>query len=98
MTKTTVTVFLEQPLTRGEQTIAQIDLRKPAAGELRGVALVNLLQMDVDALVRVLPRISTPTLTEADVARMDLADLMQAGSVVSNFLLPASARTDSLDA
>lgn len=94
----TESITLEQPLQRGEQIIDQITIRKPAAGELRGIALVNLIQMDVDALARVLPRITEPTLTEADVNRMDPADLMQAGSVVAGFLLPASARPASLDA
>ncbi|HMV53627.1 MAG TPA: phage tail assembly protein [Rhodocyclaceae bacterium] len=94
----TESITLEQPLQRGEQIIDQITIRKPAAGELRGIALVNLIQMDVDALARVLPRITEPTLTEVDVNRMDPADLMQAGSVVAGFLLPASARPASLDA
>ena len=81
-------------------TVPQVcqNCHKPAAGELRGIALVNLIQMDVDALARVLPRITEPTLTEVDVNRMDPADLMQAGSVVAGFLLPASARPASLDA
>lgn len=94
----TESITLEQPLQRGEQIIDQITIRKPVAGELRGIALVNLIQMDVDALARVLPRITDPTLTESDVNRMDPADLMQAGSVVAGFLLPASARPASLDA
>lgn len=86
------TITLDQPLLRGEQTIATVELRKPTAGELRGLNLTDLLQMDVTALTRVLPRISSPTLTEADVAAMDPADLVQAGSVVAGFLLPNSVQ------
>ncbi|MEB3733431.1 hypothetical protein ULF88_03150 [Halopseudomonas pachastrellae] len=46
-------------------------MRKPATGELRGVHLAELIQLDVSSLSRVIPRISDPTLTEQDVAKMD---------------------------
>lgn len=42
-------ITLETPLQRGEQTINDITLRKPSAGELRGLSLVSLLQMEVTA-------------------------------------------------
>ncbi|BBE51148.1 Tail protein [Ferriphaselus amnicola] len=82
------TIILEQPIARGDTPITTLDLRKPNAGELRGLNLTDLLQMDVAALQRVLPRITSPALTEHDVAQMDPADLMQCGSVVAGFLLP----------
>lgn len=85
------TITLDTPIKRGDQTITSVSLRKPAAGELRGLNLTDLLQMDVAALQRVLPRISSPTLTEADVSGMDLSDLLQCGSMVAGFLLPKDA-------
>jgi hypothetical protein len=87
-----VTITLDTPLTRGEQTIDSIQLRKPKAGELRGCSLSDLAQLDVAALGRLLPRISEPTLTTADVDNLDPADLMKLGAEVVGFLLPASAR------
>lgn len=51
--------------------------------------------MDVAALTKVLPRITDPALTEADVRDMDPADLVQLGGVVAGFLLPKSAREAS---
>lgn len=85
------TITLDTPIKRGETEITSVVLRKPAAGELRGVTLTDLLQMDVAALSRVLPRITSPTLTEADVNGMDPADLTQMGSAVAGFLLPKAA-------
>ncbi|WP_052262868.1 phage tail assembly protein [Chromobacterium violaceum] len=82
------TIQLDTPFKRGDADIAEITLRKPASGELRGCNLTDLLQMDVLALQRVLPRISTPTLTEQDVGRLDPADLLQLGTAVASFLLP----------
>lgn len=82
------TVTLDTPLKRGEQTISKVSLRKPSAGELRGTSLSALVNLDVDALQKVLPRITTPTLTEMDVARLDPADLVQIGGMFAGFLLP----------
>lgn len=85
------TITLDTPIRQGDTDITAVELRKPAAGELRGVTLTDLLHMDVAALTKVLPRITTPTLTEANVAAMDPADLTQCGSAVAGFLLPRSA-------
>lgn len=81
----TATVQLETPIVRGEQTITSVTLRKPVAGELRGLKLFDLVQMDVTALITVLPRISTPALTSNDVAFLDTADLMELGAEVAGF-------------
>lgn len=91
---TTVDIDLDQPLQRGEQTIARIQVRKPGSGELRGCSLMDLMRMDVSALHTVLPRITNPTLTQHDVSRLDPADLTQLGTAVTNFLLPKSAKED----
>lgn len=82
------TVTLDTPITRGETKIEAVTLRKPSAGELRGTSLQDLVNLDVNALSKVLPRISNPTLTEAEVARMDPADLVQLGATFAGFLTP----------
>lgn len=86
MTQKTVT--LDNPIQRGEQTISDIVVRKPMAGQLRGLNMTDILQMDVNALSKLLPRITSPALTEVDIGAMDPADLMQLGQEVSAFLLP----------
>lgn len=85
------TITLETPIQRGEMQISSISLRKPKAGELRGVNLTDLLQMDVVAVSKVLPRISDPMLTEPDIATLDPADFLALASEVASFLLPKSA-------
>ena len=80
-------VELDTPIVRGEQSITSLTLRKPMSGELRGVALAELMQMDVSALRKILPRITTPTLSDIEVGRMDPADLVQCGVAVAGFLL-----------
>ncbi|SEA50356.1 phage tail assembly protein [Variovorax sp. YR216] len=85
------TVTLDTPIQRGETSITVVTLRRPKAGELRGVALTDLLQLDVTALQTVLPRISNPMLLKQDVAELDPADLVQLGTKVAGFLLPKAA-------
>ncbi|TKK40461.1 phage tail assembly protein [Pseudomonas fluorescens] len=89
------TVVLDTPIRRGTTTIDSITLRKPNSGELRGVSLAELLQMDVNSLVKVVPRISSPTLTAIEVTSMDPADLFALGTKVSSFLLQKSMKTDA---
>lgn len=89
------TVVLDSPIRRGVTTIDSVTLRKPSSGELRGVSLVELLQMDVASLIKVVPRISSPTLTAIEVSGMDPADLLALSSKISVFLLQKSAKTDA---
>ena len=83
---------LDTPLVRGKQSITHVTLRKPTSGELRGTSLSDLVNLDVAALQKVLPRISSPTLTDTDVARMDPADLVQLGGIFSGFLMPTAVK------
>ena len=89
------TITLDTTITRGETTISEITVRKPDSGALRGQNLNDLLRMDVNALIKVLPRITSPSLTEAEVAKMDPADLLQFGTEVSNFLLPKRLKEEA---
>ena len=79
------TVTLDQAIQRGDTTITDVQLRKPKAGEMRGLNMADVLQMDVNALTKLLPRITD--LTEKEVNDMDPADLLKAGVVVVGFLM-----------
>jgi len=85
-------VTLDSPVQRGEQNIEKVTVSKPNAGTLRGVSLASLAQSDVDALIKVLPRMTSPALTEHEVARLDACDLLSFAGKVIGFLSPASAR------
>ncbi|MBC3860474.1 phage tail assembly protein [Undibacterium jejuense] len=91
MTEKTIT--LDEPLKRGDTLIKEVTLRKPKAGELRGVSLVDLGNINVVALQQVLPRITTPILTAQDVANLDPADLLEIGAEVASFLVKKADRT-----
>ena len=85
-------VTLDAPIVTGDVTIDQVKIRKPQAGELRGLSLSALLNLDYAALENLLPRITIPTLTKAQIMAMDPSDFTQLGSEVMDFLLPKGAK------
>lgn len=78
----TKTITLKQPLTRGETQISEIQVRKPNVPALKGLKLLDLMQSDVNALSILLPRITQPMLTKADIDRLDVADFTKLITVV----------------
>jgi hypothetical protein len=85
---------LDAPVTLGADILipagAEVQVRKPGSGELRGLKLLDLTQLDVGSLEALAPRITTPVIVKGAV--MDPADLMQFGGEVLDFLLPRAAR------
>jgi hypothetical protein len=85
-------VTFENPVRRGETLIESITLRKPRAGELRGLSLQALGQSDVNQLIALIPRISEPPLTLQEVEAMEIEDIGAIGSVVFDFFLGTEQR------
>lgn len=92
------TVELDFPFQRGDTTLHTVTLRKPLAGELRGIKLSELLALEVGSMQQVLPRITTPTMTVNEVAQLDPADLMELSMRVAGFFVRKSVRAASLTA
>ncbi len=91
---TAKSVTLDTPIVRGSTTIETLTIRKPSAGELRGVKLQALMESDVNSIITLLPRITSPALTTREVNSMDASDLLALGNEVIIFLLPKSVRAD----
>lgn len=89
--ETSAPITLNTPIKRKDQEITTLTLRKPMSGELRGCSLMDLTQMEVGALVKVLPRITDPSITDQEAARLDPADLLALGVETVSFLLPKQA-------
>ena len=67
--KTSAVVELDEPIKRGETEITRVTVRKPKSGELRGVRLQVLMEMDVISMTEVLPRITDPSLTKPEIGQ-----------------------------
>lgn len=96
-------IILNAPIKRGETQIDAITLLTPTAGTLRGIGLAALASADVEALIKLLPRITYPALTEADVMGLELPDLLEFAGKVIGFIaglgtltLPPSLTVDDL--
>ena len=85
-------IELDEPIKRGDSFITSLTVRKPKAGALRGISLIELGNLNVSALQVVLPRITEPTLTAHDIANMDPADLLSVGVEVAGFLASKADR------
>ncbi|WP_028864684.1 phage tail assembly protein [Psychromonas aquimarina] len=59
MNKATKTAVLAQPIEIEEgKAITEVTLRKPFAGEMRGLSFSKIMEFDVDTMVTLVPRIS----------------------------------------
>ncbi|MDS1619943.1 phage tail assembly protein [Escherichia coli] len=80
-------VTLIAPITRGDMVINTVTItdamRHP--GALRGLKLFEVMQGDVNSLIKLLPRVTSPMLTEADVYAMDSSDFSALSIQVVNF-------------
>lgn len=92
------TVTLQTPIKRGEMEITQVCINSTLkqAGSLRGLKLYDILMSDVNSLMKLLPRVTTPMLTEVEVAQLDTWDFAQLGQEVAVFLQPASVMATDL--
>lgn len=88
--QTEKTIQLDTPIMRGKTEITEIVLRKPQSGALRGIRLQAIMDMDVNAMMTVIPRFSSPALTAQEIAEMDPADLTAMSVEVVTFLLKKS--------
>lgn len=91
-----IAIPLQTPIVRSGEVIKTLHLMKPRTGDLRGLLLAELLQMKTDAVAKLIPRISTPTLTYQEVDDLDPADLVACSVEVAGFLVPKAAM-ESLD-
>lgn len=81
-------IELDEPIQRGDTQITQVTIRRPNAGEMRGLSMVNVVQMQVDALLTLIPRICEPVLMAQELKAMNPADFMQIGTVIAQYYVP----------
>lgn len=91
MSKETRTVNLVVPIHRdGEEAITQIELKKPFAGEMRGLNFTDILQMEVETMTTLIPRISN--LTERDMINLEPSNYAPLFTEVISFFVDTSSQ------
>lgn len=86
-------VTLTSPIMRGEQVIAEVTVRKPMGGDLRGTTAPNILMMDMDTMLTILPRVTMPSLLDVELHNaVDPLDLMELVGAVKGFFMTAQEK------
>lgn len=84
------TVILTKPLPYGDNKIVELSFRRPSAGDLRGLKLSGLAEMDVDLILKLAARTSTTVVTEAQLYELDPADLIAVATEIVGFFADAT--------
>lgn len=87
-------IILDEPIKREGGDITHLSVRKPTSGELRGLSLTDLIQMDVNAMHKLLPRLTLPSITEPEARQLAPSDLVQLATEVVLFLAPKDKTED----
>lgn len=87
-------ITLSAPIARKDSEITEVTITDAMkqTGSLRGLKMYDVMMSDVDSLIRLLPRVTNPALTELEVTMMDVADFGQLATAVADFLTPASQK------
>ncbi|WP_019646968.1 phage tail assembly protein [Novispirillum itersonii] len=89
------TVTLHDPIPYGSGTLAELKIRRPTTGDLRGVKTVLMQDADFGILQDILPRISMQPLTAQHVASISLPDGLELMAVIAGFFARRRADTQS---
>ncbi|MBC6416881.1 MAG: phage tail assembly protein [Rhodospirillales bacterium] len=93
----TKTVTLDSAVRVDGEDVREIALRCPKAGELRGLMLGQLVNLETGAMLRLLPRITRPPLSEAQLAAMTPADFMALAGEAVLFFVPERQRAELIE-
>ncbi|MCA1199148.1 phage tail assembly protein [Sphingomonas sp. R647] len=88
---------LDEPIQRGDTQITEVTVRKPTPGDCRGLTLNAVSNGDVTALTKLLPRITTPALTEQEISsgQLEVQDLTDLCEIVVDFLFTKARKAGS---
>lgn len=86
------TVTLDNPIIRGDTTINELVINEPKTGSLRGLSLADLMKLDIDTIIKLVPRVSSPAITEHEIADLSVADFTKVSTAVVGFFAPKSER------
>jgi len=78
-------ITLAKVLFRGEEEIKNISLRLPDSSSFRGIALTDILRMEVDSLAELVPRLCK--ITENEFRSLHPYDQMQLAKALTGFLV-----------
>lgn len=95
-------IALVKPVIRKNSEIKEVTVTEAMqqTGSLRGLKLYDVMTSDVDSLIKLLPRVTSPALTESEVSLLDVRDFAELSKEVADFLAPSyvTSTTEAEDA
>jgi hypothetical protein len=85
-------INFEEGFKRGEDNVLELKLRRPMAGDLRGLSAIDVIRQEYAAVEKLAPRITLPPMTAQDVASLSPADFMELGSGIADFFMSRQSR------
>ena len=82
-----VNIKLKHPLARDGSQIETIPLRRPLAGDMKGVSQHDILRMVPEAVCTLVTRISEPMLPASQFWMLDPTDLLEVSGRVVGFFV-----------
>jgi len=93
--KESVTVTLKTPLANATgKPVESLTLRRPKAGDLRGISQVEILRMVPEPLCTLVGRISDPAFPPSLFWQMEAEDLMELSGAVAGFFVTLGSPTE----
>lgn len=93
--ETSKIIKLDNPIKRGDKEITEITVIKPNVPALKGLKMFDVLQMDVDAMQVLLPRVTQPSLHKNDFLNMEVADFTELSATAVGFLGKATEQSET---
>lgn len=88
-----ITIPLVAPIIReGGVNVETLTLRKPNAGELRGLKVPDVVNGDVNTIIALLPRIASPVISQDEAETLDLEDFGEIAGAVFGFFMNREAK------
>lgn len=78
---------LKTPIIWGDSTIEELTIRRPTAGDFRGIKLEKNVEVSFDDMLTLASRVTATE--EAKLSKMDIADTMEVYGIISNFINPS---------
>lgn len=91
-------VQLSCPVVRGERVIDYVEIGEEIrqAGSLRGLSLIEVLNLKTDPVMTLLSRVTAPRLKLAEIQSLSTCDFVALATLVANFLAPTESAKPSV--
>lgn len=89
---------LSCPVVRGERVIDYVEIGEEIrqAGSLRGLSLIEVLNLKTDPMMTLLSRVTAPRLKLAEIQSLSTGDFVALATMAANFFAPTESAKPSV--